>query len=350
MLNERKAIKNLKPYTPGKEIPGAIKLASNENPLGPSPQAMDAIRHAADQLSLYPDGNCTNLKNKLSQKYCIKPENIVVGNGSDEILLLIAGAFIEPGDEVVIAQPTFSEYEFSARLLGAIPVFVPLTNGAYDLNAMAQAITPQTKVVYLCNPNNPTGTIFFQNDLDEFLARVPEDILVVMDEAYVEYVTHTHYPQSMHYINEKNIVVLRTFSKIYGLAGLRVGYGLASPEIIASLNKAREPFNVNRLAQIAATAALDDEAFLQKSKENNEAGKKYLYTEFDKLSLTYLLTEANFIFAETPMAGIEIFQALMDQGITIRPMASFGCDNAVRVTIGTEEQNQALIKGLRKLH
>ncbi|MFC1478665.1 histidinol-phosphate transaminase [Candidatus Margulisiibacteriota bacterium] len=358
MLKERSALKNIKPYVPGKEITGNIKLASNENPLGPSPKAIDSIKLSAEQVSLYPDGGCVLLRNKLADKLGVSEDNLVIGNGSDEILLLIAGAYIGPGDEVVISNVTFSEYEFSARLFGASPVFVDLKEYAYDLNAISQAITPKTKIVYLCNPNNPTGTIFKQKELDKFLVEAPQNVLIVIDEAYYEYVTSPFYPQTTSYYIEsdkfdvstsyKNIVILRTFSKIYGLAGLRVGYGIARPEIINSLNKAREPFNVNRLAQMAATAALEDADFLKESKANNEAGKKYLYQELQELGIEYIPTEANFIFMNVPADCIELFEKLRDNGITIRPMASFGCNQSIRVTIGTPEQNKFFIARLKE--
>lgn len=347
MLSERKAIQNLKPYTPGQEIAGNIKLASNENPLGSSPLALEGLAASLKESSIYPDGNCTLLKEKLSKKLGVKPENLVIGNGSDEVLLLIAGAYLNPGDEVVIAKTTFSEYEFSARLFGASATFMPLKNMAYDLATMAMAITSKTKIIYLCNPNNPTGTIFTTKELEDFFNKISKDILVVIDEAYFEYVVATDYPKTLELINSNNIIVLRTFSKIYGLAGLRIGYGIANPKIINSLNKAREPFNVNRLAQIAATAALDDQKFIKESLKINEAGKKYMYSELGKLGLKYYPTEANFIFVEVPTDGTQLSKQLMAKGITIRPMASFGCPNAIRVTVGTLEQNTFFVEKLK---
>ncbi|MFH1429882.1 MAG: histidinol-phosphate transaminase [Candidatus Margulisiibacteriota bacterium] len=358
MLKERSVLKNIKPYVPGKEIAGNIKLASNENPLGPSPKAIDSIKLSTQQISLYPDGGCVLLRKKLADKLGVLENNLVVGNGSDELLLLIAGAYIEPGDEVIISNTTFSEYEYSARLFGASPVFIDLKEYTYDLNAISEAITSKTKIVYLCNPNNPTGTIFKQNELDKFLVAAPENVLIVIDEAYYEYVTSPFCPQTTSYYIEsdkfdistsyKNIIILRTFSKIYGLAGLRIGYGIARPEIINSLNKAREPFNVNRLAQIAATAALEDADFIKESKTNNEAGKKYLYKELKKMDIEYVPTEANFIFMNVPVDCMELFEELRDSGVTIRPMASFGCNQSIRVTIGTPEQNRFFIARLKE--
>ncbi|MBU0580014.1 MAG: histidinol-phosphate transaminase [Candidatus Margulisbacteria bacterium] len=349
MLKPRKELKELIPYIAGKFKEGCIKLASNENPLGPSPKAQQSIIKGSVAMQLYPDGNCTKLKQKLAVYYGLKPENFIIGNGSDEILLFIAGAFLTAKDKVLISKTTFSEYEFSARLFGAKPIFIPLKNNKYDLEGFRKALSKKPKVVYLCNPNNPTGTIFKENELKVFLKAVPKSCLVVIDEAYNEYVQDRQYPDSVKLAETySNIIILRTFSKIFGLAGLRIGYGIASKDLINVLNKTREPFNVNRLAQQAALAALDDETFLIKSIDNNLEGKKYLYQQFAKLGLPFTKTEANFIYVDLPLPAKDIFQRMLNESIIIRPLDSFSKPFAMRVTIGTPWQNKRLVDALKK--
>lgn len=350
MLKPRKELKNIKPYIAGQFKEGFIKLASNENPLGPSPKAQKAINKASLNMQMYPDGNCTKLKQKLAILYGLKPENLIIGNGSDEILLFIASAYLNSKDKVALSKTTFSEYEFSAQLFGATPIFVPLKNNKYDLDGFRKALSRKPKVVYLCNPNNPTGTFFNEAELTVFLKAVPKTTLVVIDEAYNEYVRNTAYPDTLQ-LQEKysNLLILRTFSKIYGLAGLRIGYGIGDKEIIATLNKTREPFNVNYIAQVTALAALDDEGFLARSLENNEDGKKYLYQNFSKLGLPFTKSEANFIYIDLPLPAKDIFQRLLKERIIIRPLNSFGRPFAIRITIGTPWQNKRLIEALKKV-
>ncbi|MFA5928025.1 MAG: histidinol-phosphate transaminase [Candidatus Margulisiibacteriota bacterium] len=351
MVKERQALKNIKNYVPGQEIAGNIKLASNENPLGPSPAAKKAVNRALGELAVYPDKECAVLKEKIAKQLGLSKENVAVGNGSDDLLFMIAAAYLEAGDEVVISKTTFSGYEFNSRLFGAEPVFVELKNWNYDLEAIWKAVTPKTKIVFLCNPNNPTGTIFYQNELDDFLAKLPASVMLVIDEAYCEYATHDHFPKSLKYLEQsfENVIILRTFSKIYGLAGLRVGYALAKMPVIASLNKVRQPFSVNRLAQIAASAAVNDSVFLKRSRKNNEQGKKYLYQELDKLKLSFVITEANFIFIDLKQDAAALYQRLTARGLTVRPLNSFGCSQAIRVTIGTPKQNSEFIKQLKQV-
>lgn len=347
MISLRKCLKNIKPYIPGKLKPGAIKMASNENALGPSPKAIAKIKETAEKVFLYPDGSCTKLKEKLSKVYNINQNQLAFGNGSDELLLLISGAFMEEGFNAVTSKCTFSEYTFATTLFGGTVKYAEMENGKFNLDNIKKEIDEKTKIVYLCNPNNPTGTYFSQNELNDFAKDISEDILIVIDEAYFEYVTAKDYPDSLKLIETyQNILVLRTFSKAYGLAGLRIGYAIGQEEIITGLNTAREPFNVNLIAQEAATAALDDIEFLEKSTTLNNEGKSYFYQQFDRLGLKYFPTETNFVFVFIEKDCMCAFEEIMNMGVTIRPMKSFGFDNAIRVTIGTKEQNEIFIKYL----
>lgn len=344
MIKLRKCLENIKPYIPGKLKPGAIKMASNENPLGPSPKAIAKIKEVAETVYLYPDGACTQLKTALSEKYNLPKEQFVFGNGSDELLLLISGAFMEEGLNAVTSESTFSEYTFATALFGGTMKYAEMKDGVFNLTNIKNEVDQNTKIIYLCNPNNPTGTYFPQEQLTDLMENISSDILVVIDEAYFEYVTASDYPDSVAMIEKyPNILVLRTFSKAYGLAGLRIGYGIGDAKIIESLNKAREPFNVNLIAQEAAKAALEDEDFLKESKTVNNKGKDYLYQSFDKLGLKYYKTETNFIFVFIKKDAMEAFVEIMDMGVTIRPMKSFGFNDAIRVTIGKKDQNEKFI-------
>lgn len=355
----RPEIFNLKPYIPGKPIEEVqrelgiddiIKLASNENPLGPSPLGQKAFSQLVGQLHIYPDANCFRLKQKLSELLDYNPQGLLIGNGSDELLKLLAETFLNPGDEIIFAQPSFAEYEFTATIMGAKSIKVPLIDYKHDLEAMLAAISPRTKMVYICNPNNPTGTIVTAEEIDSFMARVPQDVLIIFDEAYYEYVENPAYSSGIKYIKQgRNAVVLRTFSKIYGLAALRVGYGVTTPAIAAAVERVIEPFNVNTPAQVAATAALDDNEHLEQSRKVNQVGKNYLYKEFEKLQLKYLKTDANFIFVDTGKDSQEVFQALLKRGIIIRSGDIFGYPTYIRVTVGNEKENVRFIEGLKKI-
>ncbi len=349
MKNIKKNLQGMKPYIPGKTVAGAIKLASNENALGTSPKARKAVADIINDLHLYPDGYCYAIKERLASKLSLKNENIIFGNGSDELLLLIAGVFVDKGDEIITSEATFSEYTFSGKVFAGEMKYVPLKDYAFDLDVIAKAVTEKTKLIYLCNPNNPTGRIF--GSLDSFLEKIPEDIVVVSDEAYYEYVQDENYPQSVPLISKyRNLIVLRTFSKIYGLASLRIGYGLASEELIASVRLVKQPFNVNSVAQVAALAALDDEDFVAASIKNNELGKKYLYSQLKDLDIAYLETQANFIFIyDLAKPAQEVFKRLIEKGVVVRPMDSFGFDKAIRVTIGTPVENEKFIASLKEV-
>ncbi|OGC03402.1 histidinol-phosphate transaminase [candidate division WOR-1 bacterium RIFOXYA12_FULL_43_27] len=347
MAKPRNAVSNLKEYIPGKnpEKAKVIKLASNENPLGPSPKALLAIKKELKKISVYPDQNSLLLSRQLSKKFNVSEKNLVIGNGSDEVLQLIAAAYLSSGDEVLISRNTFSTYEFVTRLFDGNPVFVDLKNNTYDLPGFASKSTDKTKIIFLCNPNSPTGTSFTAAELDSFMANIPDNYIVVIDEAYAEYVESEDYPDSLKYVRQgKNVIVLRTFSKLYGLAGLRCGYGIAKEEIIKYLKMVKLPFGVNRLAVAAASAALDDKAFVKKSLKTNKDGKKYLYSQ-----LSPIKTEANFICLDIKKSADEVFLRLMAEGVIIRPLTSFGIPNAIRVTIGTMEQNKKFVAALKKV-
>ncbi len=355
----RDEIFKIKPYVPGKPveeverelgIKDVIKLASNENPLGPAPKAVEAIKMAAEGVNFYPDGNSFYLKSALANKLNFTTEEILVGNGSDETIMLIGSAFLNSGEEIVMGYPSFSEYDFSAKIMGANTVQVPLKDFTHDLKSMVAAITEKTKIVFVCNPNNPTGTVVTQKDVDEFMDLVPNKVLVVFDEAYYEYVEDANYPDTLRYVREeRNAIVLRTFSKIYGLAGLRVGYCIANKEIISAINRVREPFNVNLIAQKAALAALGDEGFLEKSRKVNSEGKEMLYSEFQKMGIKYVPTDANFIFLDTGMDSKDLFQQLLQKGVIIRTGDIFGHPTFIRVTIGTKEENTRFISALKEV-
>jgi len=352
----RPEVFTLKPYVPGKPIDEVkrelglsdiIKMASNENPLGPSPKAIEAVRGSLPQMHLYPDANCFSLKKRIAEISGIDPSGILVGNGSDELLMLLSAAFLNRGDQILYATPSFSEYEFTAKIMGAECIEVPLNNFTHDLSAMLKFITPKTKIVYVCNPNNPTGTIVSVQEIEQFMDQVPEDVLVVFDEAYQEYVASPDYISGLQYVKKgRNAIVLRTFSKIYGLAALRVGYGLTTPDIAQAVEMITEPFNVNSLAQVGALAAVDDNEHVNQSKAVNETGKKYLYGALEKMGLYYVPTEANFIFLDTGKNSQEVFKSMLLKGVIIRTGDIFGYPTYIRVTIGSQAENERFVTAL----
>lgn len=350
-------IRRLRPYVPGKPIEevqrelgltDVIKLASNENPLGPSPLALDAIRNAAAGAALYPEGNAPALREAVSALTQMPQDTLVFGNGSDEVLHLLALSFLAPGDEVVQGDPSFAMYELYTTQMNAVSVKVPLLDHTHDLDAMAEAITHRTRLVLVANPNNPTGTLVTQAQVDRFLARVPEDVIVVFDEAYHEYVRHADAPDLLPLVREgrRNVAVLRTFSKAYGLAGLRVGYGIMRPEIAETLNRVRSPFNVNLLAQTAASAAARDFAHLERSCALNDEGRDYFYREFRERGLPFIPSEANFVMVDTGRDSRAMFDALQRQGVIVRAGAGLGLPTFLRVSIGTMAQNRRFVSAL----
>lgn len=358
----RAAIDAITPYSPGKPIEevarelgldpaSIIKLASNENPLGPSPHALQAIcNHAAD-VRLYPDSDGYELRQALAPRLGVNADEIIIGRGSDEIMHFLAVAFLETGDEVIMGDPPFSMYEISTKLMGATPVKVPLKDYAHDLQAMAGAITPRTKIIYIANPHNPTGAMNTRAEVDAFFAKVPEQVLVVLDEAYAEYVSRADYPDSLTYVQEgRNVLVMRTFSKIYALAGLRVGYAYTKrAELLTAIQQVREPFNVANLGQWAAIASLNDPDQILRSRQVNEAGKAYLYAALERMELPYVPTETNFLLLDTKQPCREVFGKLLREGVIVRTGEIFGYPTMIRVTIGTAEENARFIETLARV-
>jgi histidinol-phosphate aminotransferase len=349
-------ILDIAPYEPGKPIEeverelgiaGAIKLASNENPQPPSPVVLAAIRQVLGGLNRYPDGSGYYLRHALAKKHGVAPDSIMLGNGSNELLELFARTFVRHGEEVVFPHPSFIVYPSIVQSVGGIRVVVTLKGHRLDLATMGRAITPLTKLVFIANPNNPTGTIVTAAEVDKFLDEVPERVIVVFDEAYVDFAHGPDFPDSLGYLRQgRRVVVLRTFSKVASLAGLRVGYAIADPDCITLVNRIRQPFNVNTVAQVAALAALEDEEHARASVAMVQAGIRTLYRAFDELGLHYVPTRANFIFVEFPDAQ-KVYQALLRQGVIVRPALSFGAERGLRITVGTPEENARLIEALK---
>jgi histidinol-phosphate aminotransferase len=352
-------IRGLQPYRPGKPIADVkrelgladvIKLASNENNLGPSPLAMEAMLEAIAGVNVYPDGSCFELRQAVAAHVSVEPENLIFGNGSDDLIRLIGLAFLQPGDEIVQDDPTFSQYEAAAVLNGAVCHKVPNLNWTHHLGAMADRIGDRTRIIFLTNPNNPTGTTVGRVEVERFMDHVPERALVVFDEAYFEYVERPDYPDSISFVREgRNVIVLRTFSKAYGLAGIRLGYGISRPEIVAVLEQVREPFNVSVLAQAAGIAALQDFDHLRRTREMNHAGKCAFYEAFDSLGLSYARSEANFVWVGVGRDSRLVTDQLMRRGVIVRAGAAFGAPNHIRVTIGRPEENARFIKELKEV-
>ncbi len=355
MINVSDNIKNLSPYIPGKPIEelerelgisGSIKLASNENPLGPSPKAIAALKKVVAGLNRYPDGSGFYLSQALATRYNVDLHQIILGNGSNELIELVVRTFVQPGDEIISADPSFVIYKMVTQAAGGTIVIVPCRDMRHDLDVMADRITARTRIVFVANPNNPTGTMCPRVEMDRFIERIPDNMIVVVDEAYFEYVTHADYPDSLDYLKGgRNILALRTFSKIYGLAGLRIGYGITTAEVAELLNKVRQPFNTNSLAQAAALAALEDRKHVEKSIAINNEGKQYLYQSFGQLGLTFTPTETNFILFETALDAMDVYKALLKQGVIIRPMGG----KSLRVTIGLPEENKRFVAELEKI-
>ncbi|MBN2657962.1 MAG: histidinol-phosphate transaminase [Spirochaetales bacterium] len=337
------------PYKPGILKEGAIKLSSNENRLGPSPMAIQAASEALADVHIYPDGSCRKLRESLADRHGISAESFIVGNGSDEIMTLIAAAYIGADDNAITAESTFSEYTFATILYAGEIRKAPLNEGTFDPEAILQRIDDRTKVIYFCNPNNPTGTYVSHERLDSMLSRIPHDVLFVLDEAYADYSDADDFPQWKTLLKKfPNLIILRTFSKIYGLAAMRIGYAMAKEEVINQILVTKQPFNVNTPGQRAAEAALKDSEFYEKSRAMNREGKKYLYRELERLGLKFYPTQANFICIHVKRDSSELFQNMMGRGVTIRPLASFGLNEWIRVTIGQEEDNKLLIRILEE--
>jgi histidinol-phosphate aminotransferase len=353
-------VRGIAPYQPGKPISelarelglredGIIKLASNENPLGASPKAMAAMQAALAESGRYPDGNGFELKAALSKKYGVGPDRIVLGNGSNDVLEMAARAFLAPGTSAVYAQHAFAVYPLATQAVGAEGVEVPARDFGHDLVAMAAAVRTDTRVVFVANPNNPTGTWLPPEAVLGFLRAVPPDVLVVLDEAYNEYLEPRLRADSARWLDEfPNLVVSRTFSKAYGLAGLRVGYGLARPEVADLMNRVRQPFNVSHIAQVAAVAALADEDFVRRSFELNRDGMQVLTEGFRRLGRAWIPSHANFVSVHVG-DGAGVFQRLLKQGVIVRPVGGYGMPGHLRVTVGTESENRRFLGSLESV-
>ncbi len=355
-LRARAVVRELTIYQPGKPIEEAkrelklssvIKLASNENAFGPSPKALSALARAVRSLHRYPDATCGALRSALAKKLRIDAEQILVGNGSDELIVLALRAFVDPGDHVVVAQPTFLMYELQANACGASVTTVPLRDYRYDLPAMGAAITPHTKLVFIANPDNPTGTYVTKQELKAFLQDLPTQTIVMLDEAYYEFVEANDYPQSVPMIAARPLIVTRSFSKAYGLAGLRVGYGIAQTPLIAAMNAIREPFNVNSLAQAAATAALSDTVFLSRTRRLMREGRRYLTKALDALHMRHVPSVTNFLLLELGPGASEVARKLLQQGVIVRELSAWKLTGCIRVTIGTMAENRRFIHALK---
>lgn len=351
-----KGVQGLHPYVPGKPVEelerelgirNIVKLASNENPLGPSPKVLEAIRMASAELTRYPDGSAFRLKNALADHLAVNADQITVGNGSNDILELIARAFVTPEHEVIFSQHAFAVYPIVTQAVGATAVVVKARDWGHDLDAMANAITERTKLIFIANPNNPTGTWISKGELKAFLKVVPDNVIVVLDEAYAEYVDQENYPNGVRIQKRfENVILTRTFSKAYGLAALRVGYSVSTPEIAQILNRVRQPFNANALALAAAEAALGDAEYLKQSVACNNEGLEQLIAGFKELNLEYIPTVANFITVEVGPNASEIYQKLLETGVIVRPVANYEMPNHLRISVGTKDENQTFLTKL----
>jgi histidinol-phosphate aminotransferase len=350
----------IKLYVPGKPIEevkreygltDVIKLASNENPLGASPKVLAALRAALDEINFYPDAQSYYVREALSRHLGFPADQVALGNGADGLIRELCVAYLDEGDEVIVSRSSFPVYDVSTQVMGGRLVKTPLKNGGLDLTAMVAALTPRTKLIFVCNPNNPTGTMVTAAEVEQFMAAVPDSVLVVFDEAYYEFVDSPDFPDALQSVRagRKNVVVLRTFSKVYGMAGVRLGYAIACPEVMTALQAVRESFPVNRLAQAAGLAALEDREFLRQTVAMNQAGRLYLYGQFERLGLVYLRSFTNFVLVQIgPQAG-QVFQALLRQGVIVRPCAGYELPEHLRITVGTAEQNTRFIQALEKV-
>ena len=351
-------LKDLVAYEPGKPIEEVarerglkpediIKMASNENPLGPSPKAQAAMAAACSDVHIYPDGGSYKLRNALAAKFGLEMGNVILGSGSNEVIEFIGHAFLKAGDNIITAEHAFLVYKLMAKVFGAETIEVPDPGYVHDLDAMAAAITPKTKEIFIANPNNPTGTLVTQEQIDRFMAKVPDHVVVVFDEAYYEFLDNP--PDTLKYVREgRNVVVLRTFSKIQGLAGLRIGYGLASKELIEVLQRTRQPFNINSIAQAGALAGLLDDEHQAKTKQITDEGRSYLQTQFANMGLEFIPSFANFVLVKVG-DGNAVFKAMMDKGVIVRAMAAYKLPQWVRISIGTMSQNERCIAVLKEV-
>lgn len=358
-------IGELHPYIPGKPIVelerelgliDTIKLASNENPLGPSPLAWAAIQKVAGEVHLYPDDSGHRLRHKLAERYAVQAKGITLGAGSSDVIDMVARVFLEPGVNAVYSEHSFAMYQIYTQACGAearvappLPVDHPHMPYGHDLDAMATLIDSNTRVVFIANPNNPTGTWLSKSEIAAFLESVPADVVVVLDEAYTEYVTEAEFPDGIEWLTDyPNLIVTRTFSKMYGLAGMRIGYGVSSPELAAVIQRVRHPFNTNLIALAAAEAALDDEAYVRQGREVNQQGMQQLMNAFDAMGLAYMPSVANFLTVDLNREALTVNDGLLRRGVITRPIANYNLPNHLRISIGTESQNSRFITTLGK--
>lgn len=358
MIKTRKEIEYLRPYVPGKPIDDVkrefgltevIKLASNENPLGCSNKSKEAVMETLKAPSIYPDGNCTNLRNALAERNNIKPEQLIFGAGSDELIAMIGKTYIGPEDEAITCTPSFPQYKAATISMGGKMIEVPLKNHTYDLDGIIKEITAKTKVIFISNPNNPTGTIITKEEQIKFMKKVPSHILVVFDEAYNEYIKDEDFPNTLSLMaSYDNIILLRTFSKMYGLASMRIGYGISTIEIIGFMDRIRGPFNVTTQAQVAALAGLKDTEFTNASFNSNEEAKQYTYQKCKDLGLNYIKTYGNFIMIDCKLDSKNLFVKLQENGVIVRPGFFFGMPTYQRVSFGTKEQMERFFELIEK--
>jgi histidinol-phosphate aminotransferase len=353
----RPAVLSLVEYTAGRTVEQVqrelglrdiVKLSSNENPLGPSPRVLEAITATLSKLATYPETSFFDLKNALAEANGVTPENICVGHGTEAIMQLIPQVYVNPGDEVVLADVTYGRYEEASKLMDARLVRVPLRDQCFDLEAMAAAVTARTRIVWICNPNNPTGTIVRRDEVEEFLMAVPRSVAVVFDQAYCEFADDPDYPDALDYLKagHDNVIVLRTFSKAHGLAGLRLGYGVAAAPVRQLLDTVKEPFNLNRLSVAAGPAALSDAAWTAHCVEENRRGREFLAREFARMGFEPVPSQANFVLVDVKQDADDLFQRLLRRGVIVRPGSGWGLTTHLRVTVGTREQNQRLLDAL----
>ncbi len=356
----KKEVLSLDAYVPSKtreevkqdiEFKEVINLATNESVLGPSALVQEAIKSALPVIHQYPDGSSSLLRKEIASHLGINPQMLIITNGGDELIYLLGNSFITPGDEVIMGEYGFKTYENATTINGGKLIMVPFQKRKHDLPAMASAVSNKTKMIFLNNPHNPNGTIFTHKELRNFLKKIPQNIIIVLDEAYCDFVENQEFPDSIKLLREDDhyLVVLRTFSKIGGMAGLRIGFGIAPEEIIYYLKKIQPPYSVNCLAQVAARAFLADEGYREKLLQNNREGKAFLYQQFDRLKLSYITTEANFIYLDMKKDAEVITDKLMEKGIIVRSGKLWGCDTFLRITIGTQKQNQQLIYALENI-
>jgi histidinol-phosphate aminotransferase len=359
-IRQQRGLDAIRPYVPGKPIEevqreygleDVIKMASNENPLGSSPKALAAIEKALAGLNYYPDGQSYYLCHAIAQHLGVEPQQVKAGNGIDGLIVEICHAYLAEGDEVIFSRSSFPAYNIYTHVMRATPVETPRKNYGLDLEAMARAITARTRLVFVCNPNNPTGTIVTAAEVDAFMSEVPGHVLVVFDEAYYEFVDAAGFPDTLRYVREgrENVMTMRTFSKVYGLAGIRLGYAVAAPAVLAPLNMIKEPFAVNLLAQAAGLAALEDEEFLKKSVETNRVERLFLYGEFARLGLNYVESHTNFILVEIGPEAVAVYQKLLKRGVIVRLCTGYDLPDFLRITVGTRQQNVRLVKELEEV-